>query len=176
MNDEFNGRSKMALINILYFFLDKQIMFDMIHHDINLSEPRIWIWIDPKTPLSSKDLSDLLAIVQDKEHRHLVGTVSKTTSSSLVDWPTVYKYTIDPIGILINQSTPFVDASPIKAVWNLNLYCECPSCKIDVDLLDAPDFWEDRTFEPTEFDTERTKGVKVDCPECGHSFLVDLAY
>jgi hypothetical protein len=64
----------------------------------------------------------------------------------------------------------------VNATWNISLDCECPGCKNDVDLLDYADFWDGRYLNPCEHDTDRSRGVEVVCPMCGHEFEVDLVY
>jgi ribosomal protein S27E len=66
--------------------------------------------------------------------------------------------------------------SALTATWSITLDTECPACKEDVNLLDGPDFWDGHRFDVPEHGTERTKGVKVVCPECEHAFTVDLEY
>lgn len=63
-----------------------------------------------------------------------------------------------------------------SAVWSIELWAECPSCKEDVDLLDDTDFWDGRKLDIGENQTERSFDVEVFCPECGHRFVVDLEY
>lgn len=63
-----------------------------------------------------------------------------------------------------------------KATWDISLDCECPKCGEYVDLLRAADFWDGRVLDIGEHDTDRSKGVEVLCPECGHEFEVDLEY
>ena len=64
----------------------------------------------------------------------------------------------------------------VTAEWSMSLYCDCPKCFMRVDLLDYPDFWEDRRLDPCEHNTDRSRGVEVRCPECAHEFEVDLVY
>ena len=64
----------------------------------------------------------------------------------------------------------------VEATWALNLFCECPGCKQDVDLLDSDDFWEGRKIAPCEHGTERTRNMRVSCPNCGHEFHVRCVY
>lgn len=66
--------------------------------------------------------------------------------------------------------------TPITATWTVELNCECPNCKEYVNLLDYPDFWDGRHLDIPEHGTERSKGVEVMCPECGHEFTVDCEY
>lgn len=69
------------------------------------------------------------------------------------------------------------DQTPnVQATWYVQLMCECPSCKDEVNLLDDADFWDGRYFRAAEHHTERTRDVEVYCPECGHEFKVDLTY
>lgn len=67
-------------------------------------------------------------------------------------------------------------ATKTHAFWEIYLHCDCPSCKENVDLLDYDDFWDGRKFEACENHTDRTRGVDVVCPECGHEFECDLEY
>jgi len=63
-----------------------------------------------------------------------------------------------------------------KATWIVELRTECPNCKECVDLLDYHDIFEGSRFDLAEHDTERSKDVRVVCPECNHVFIVDLEY
>lgn len=55
----------------------------------------------------------------------------------------------------------------VSAIWDYSLDCQCPACGEDVDLTDAPDFWDGygqmKIGESKECET-------VWCPECGESF------
>mgnify|MGYP001566962864 FL=1 len=62
------------------------------------------------------------------------------------------------------------------AHWSISLDAECPECFEDVDLLDDPEFWDDRDLGVGEHNTPRSKGVCVHCPACGQLFYVDLEY
>jgi len=62
------------------------------------------------------------------------------------------------------------------AQWSLSLDCDCPHCKEFVNLLDTPDFWRDAEFEPCEYNTHKTRDVRVICPACNEEFVVDLEY
>ena len=64
----------------------------------------------------------------------------------------------------------------MKAVWDLSLDCQCPECLEDVDLIEDPNFFLDTGLYPCENGTERSIGVEVMCPYCGHEFKVDLEY
>lgn len=64
----------------------------------------------------------------------------------------------------------------VTATWNLDLMCDCPNCEEHVDLLDYEGFWDGRSLDPCENMTERSRGVEVTCPECGHEFAVDLDF
>lgn len=66
--------------------------------------------------------------------------------------------------------------SEIIATWEIQLNCTCPNCGTYLDLLELPDFWDGKTFEVAEWDTKRTRGVKVYCEQCGHEFKVDFEY
>lgn len=67
-------------------------------------------------------------------------------------------------------------ATKTHAFWDISLDCDCPNCKEYVNLLDYDDFWHGRKFEACENHTDRTRGVDVVCPECGHEFECDLEY
>lgn len=64
----------------------------------------------------------------------------------------------------------------ITAGWDISLDCNCPQCEEWVDLFTADDFWEGKSFDIGESGTERTRNVKVNCPQCMHEFEVDLEY
>lgn len=57
-----------------------------------------------------------------------------------------------------------------RAVWTLELNCECPKCEKEVDVVDTPDLFD--RFMPCE----SKKDVGVVCPECGHEFVVETVY
>jgi len=59
-----------------------------------------------------------------------------------------------------------------SASWYVELNCDCPKCGKDVNLLDAPDFWEGRTLDIPEHGTENSNNLAVQCPECDHEFEV----
>lgn len=63
-----------------------------------------------------------------------------------------------------------------QAYWNISLDCYCPKCEGYVNLLDDCDFWDGRYFDVCEHHTDRTRGVEVICPDCGHEFEVDFDY
>lgn len=66
---------------------------------------------------------------------------------------------------------------PIIATWRASLDCECPACHEDVDLMEAPDFWEGRKgLEIAEHNTPRSTNIGVTCPECGHDFTVNCEW
>jgi len=60
----------------------------------------------------------------------------------------------------------------ITAIWYIELTCDCPSCNECVNLIDFPDFWDGRSIEPGEHDTENSNELEVVCPECKHEFTV----
>ena len=62
------------------------------------------------------------------------------------------------------------------ATWSISLDCDCPACGEYVNLLDYADFWDGRRLDACEHGTDRSRGVDVVCPECGHDFEVDLEY
>ena len=65
----------------------------------------------------------------------------------------------------------------IFATWSIALNCDCPACKEFVNLLDYADFWDCHThLKIAEHGTERSRNVEVNCPDCGHDFIVDLEY
>lgn len=64
-----------------------------------------------------------------------------------------------------------------RALWSISLYCTCPKCGHNYDILEAdPDFFGNSRIELIEWGTERTKDFEVACPECEHEFNVDLEY
>jgi len=63
-----------------------------------------------------------------------------------------------------------------KARWAMQLYCTCPLCKEDMDLLDEEQFWDGVTFQAIEHETDKTTDVEVWCPECHESFKVDFEW
>jgi len=64
------------------------------------------------------------------------------------------------------------ERKPIRAVWNLELLCECPKCGKYVDLLTAADFWDGRQLQVLECDTELSDALDVWCPACLEEFDV----
>ena len=63
------------------------------------------------------------------------------------------------------------------ATWSVELNADCPKCEKFVNLLDYADFWEWHSkIEIGEHGTDRSSDVKVNCPECGHEWEVDLGY
>jgi hypothetical protein len=64
----------------------------------------------------------------------------------------------------------------IEATWQIELNCDCPSCKKYVNLIDTPDFWDGCNLDIGEHDTENSNGVEVLCPECGYEFTVCCVY
>ena len=64
----------------------------------------------------------------------------------------------------------------VTARWEIRLDCDCPSCHLDVDLLDAVDFWDGRNLEMGEHMTERANNQEVVCPSCGHEFVIECEY
>jgi len=62
--------------------------------------------------------------------------------------------------------------SSVTAQWTVELNADCPKCKKNVDLLEAPDFWDGRKLEIPEHGTDRSNNLEVMCPECGHEFTV----
>lgn len=64
----------------------------------------------------------------------------------------------------------------ILATWTVELACTCPGCDTYTNLLDHPDFWDGRQLDVPEIGTDRSRGIEVQCTECGHEFFVDCAY
>ena len=64
----------------------------------------------------------------------------------------------------------------VIATWDIHLWCDCPKCLENVDLLDAPDFWDGRRLQIAEHDTPHSCDVEVICPSCEHEFKVDTEY
>jgi len=62
------------------------------------------------------------------------------------------------------------------ATWSISLDVDCPKCEEYFNILDTPDFWEDRQLDLGEHETARSRGIEVTCPECGYEFTVDLEY
>jgi hypothetical protein len=69
-----------------------------------------------------------------------------------------------------------VISTELGAIWHISLKCNCPYCKKNVNLLDAPDFWDGKYFKVGEHMTDRTRNVQVTCPECGEEFKVDFLF
>lgn len=59
----------------------------------------------------------------------------------------------------------------IYANWHVELMADCPKCKENVNLLEAPDFWDGRRLQVGESAT-----IDVHCPSCGHEFTVTTQY
>ena len=67
--------------------------------------------------------------------------------------------------------------SSVKATWDIELNCECPSCEKYVDLCDHCEFWHNHpAVEVCEHGTALTEDMEVVCPHCGHEFKVDCEY
>jgi hypothetical protein len=64
----------------------------------------------------------------------------------------------------------------VEARWDIHLFCCCPKCYQDVDLLEYVDFWDGRSFEIGEHDTRRSRNVDVIRPLCDEEFEIDLTY
>lgn len=62
------------------------------------------------------------------------------------------------------------------ATWHVCLDAECPKCGECFDMLDIPEFLQDRQLTFCENNTPKSRGVEVSCPECDHEFEVDLEY
>lgn len=65
--------------------------------------------------------------------------------------------------------------SNIKATWHISLDCECPKCKVDIDL-ESIDDGVLGYVQVGEHDTKASTNYEVECPHCGHEFLVDFEY
>lgn len=62
--------------------------------------------------------------------------------------------------------------SEVTAHWVVELNCECPECRNDVDLLDYADFWDGRGSESIPI-----KGkIETTCPQCGEYITVTGEY
>jgi ssDNA-binding Zn-finger/Zn-ribbon topoisomerase 1 len=65
----------------------------------------------------------------------------------------------------------------VQAVWVIELRTDCPACDEYFDLVESNyDWFVEGAFEICEHATDRTKGVDVECPNCGHEFQVDFEY
>ena len=73
----------------------------------------------------------------------------------------------------------------IKAVWRTSLDCKCPGCKDYVDLMEYADYRQGRKrLEKSDFlegdsDLQIAQpviGLEVNCPKCGHEFMVDTTW
>lgn len=67
----------------------------------------------------------------------------------------------------------------VSASWSISLDLECPECHKHIDLIDDDWFREsmaDGALELLEHGTDRTRGIKMQCPCCPHTFLIDLEY
>jgi Zn finger protein HypA/HybF involved in hydrogenase expression len=65
----------------------------------------------------------------------------------------------------------------VIATWVVELNCDCPKCGEEyVDLLEQPDFWDGRSLDIAEHDTDRSNDLEVVCPKCGAEFLVDCEW
>jgi ssDNA-binding Zn-finger/Zn-ribbon topoisomerase 1 len=62
--------------------------------------------------------------------------------------------------------------APVSAQWEVSLDAECPQCRGQMNLLDAPDFWDGRNLVIPEHGTENSDNLVVACPRCGHEFRV----
>ncbi len=57
----------------------------------------------------------------------------------------------------------------IKAIWTIELNCECPSCKENINLIDSADFFWTHTLS---IETIYNNNLEVVCPKCNHEFTV----
>ena len=75
---------------------------------------------------------------------------------------------------VLDQQTPETERrcrpAPHSAQWTVSLDADCPKCGENVNLLDAPDFWDGRQLDIPEHGTENSDNLDVTCPECGHDF------
>lgn len=67
----------------------------------------------------------------------------------------------------VNELEPEPEPAKIDAHWRVELNADCPHCDEHVDVLTAPDFWDD---------TERSRNVEVHCPSCSKPFSVNCVY
>lgn len=63
----------------------------------------------------------------------------------------------------------------IRAFWRIEIYCFCPCCGEDIDLLNGCNKFL-YTLDIGEHKTDRTKNITVQCPLCNDFFKVDLAF
>jgi hypothetical protein len=69
------------------------------------------------------------------------------------------------------------DNYEVQAVWHVTLDATCPKCERDIDLLDAPDFWEAHAgLGIAEHGTDQGNHMEVVCPVCEEGFFVRLTY
>jgi DNA-directed RNA polymerase subunit RPC12/RpoP len=90
------------------------------------------------------------------------------------DW-----YTISPDGMMVaGGSTNMIPASqlfvaePVRAVWRIHLFADCPNCRHKVDLCGVADWWADGSINPLEHGTPKADDYPVACPNCGHEFRI----
>jgi ssDNA-binding Zn-finger/Zn-ribbon topoisomerase 1 len=65
-----------------------------------------------------------------------------------------------------------VIVEPVRAVWHIHLFADCPNCRRTVDLCEASDWWMDGSIEPLEQGTPKADDYEVACPDCGHEFRI----
>ena len=86
---------------------------------------------------------------------------------------------IRPDGMMVaGGSTNMIPASqlfvvePVRAVWRIHLFADCPNCRRTVDLCGVADWWTDGSIEPLEHGTPKADDYEVACPRCGHEFRI----
>jgi ribosomal protein S27E len=63
------------------------------------------------------------------------------------------------------------------ATWIVALNSQCPGCGDYVNLLDYDDFWDNHPrLTIPENNTENSRNMDVNCPNCNHEFIVDCDY
>jgi hypothetical protein len=65
-----------------------------------------------------------------------------------------------------------VATEPVRAVWHIHLFADCPNCRRTVDLCEASDWWADGSINPLEHGTPKADDYPVICPNCGHEFRI----
>jgi hypothetical protein len=62
--------------------------------------------------------------------------------------------------------------APVRAVWHIHLFADCPRCLRTVDFCEASDWWTDGSIEPLEQGTPKADDYDVTCTRCGHDFRI----
>ena len=57
------------------------------------------------------------------------------------------------------------------ATWSMYIWVKCPHCKQEVDLLDAPDFWDGRNGDIFNADE-----ITECCPLCDFEITCNLMH